>query len=382
MNRIPMLDPNRQHAPMMEELKEAMARVLRSGAFVLGPEVEAFEREMASYLGVRGACGVGSGTDALLLTLQALGVGPGDEVITTPFTFFASASCAARLGAKPVFVDVDLETYNMRVEEVEGRTTPRTRAVIAVHLFGQMVPLERLELPEGVALIEDVAQALGSRRKVEKGGKIQLMRAGAVGLAGCLSFFPSKNLGAMGDAGMVVSDDEELLGRIRRLRNHGSSGAYRHEELGVNSRLDALQAAVLRTKLPYLEVWNRERALLASRYEQMMAERGLTEIVRTPKVEEGSTHVYHQYVVRAPRRDELMAYLQEGVCDCRVYYPLPLHLQPAFSHLGYRRGDLPNAERLAEEVLALPIFPGMTPDEQERIVEAIARFYAERGLRR
>lgn len=380
MGKIPMLDPSRQHAPLMEEIKEAMARVLSSGAFILGPEVEAFEREMASYLGVKGACGVGSGTDALLLALQALGVGPGDEVITTPFTFFASASCIARLGAKPVFADVDLDTYNLKVEEVEGRITPRTKAVVAVHLFGQMVPLERLKLPEGVALVEDVAQALGSRRKVEKEGKVQLMRAGAVGSAGCLSFFPSKNLGAMGDAGMVVSNDEELLERVRRLRNHGSSRAYHHEELGMNSRLDALQAAILRVKLPHLEVWNRERALLASRYEQMMAERGLAEIVKTPKVEEGSTHVYHQYVVRVPRRDELMAYLQEEVCDCRVYYPVPLHLQPAFSYLGYRRGDMPNAERLAEEVLALPIFPGMTPDEQERIVEAIARFYAKRGL--
>lgn len=377
MTNIPSFDLTRNYARVKEEINVAVLRVLETQHFILGPEVEALERELSAYLEVKNAVGCASGTDALVLAMMALDLKPGDEVITTPFTFFATVSCITRCGGTPVFADVDPVTYNIKSEDILSKITPRTKAVLPVHLFGQMCPLEEIKdelASRNIALVEDCAQAIGAHRMI--GGRVA--RSGSVGKMGCFSFFPTKNLGCYGDGGMVaIADDEELAARIRRLRVHGAGTTYFHDEVGINSRLDALQAAILRVRLRHLEGWNEERRIVAGRYMMLFGEKGLLDFITPPAELPGGRHVYHQYVVRAKRRDELMKYLAERGITTRVYYPLPLHLQHCFANLGYKKGDFPVAEALADDVLALPMFPELLPEEQERIVSEIAGFYAK-----
>lgn len=373
---LPTLDLKRNYHRIRQEIQGALNEVLDEQSFILGPAVSAFEADVAAYLPVSHAVGCASGSDALLLALMALDLKPGDEVITTPFTFFATVSAITRLGAKPVFVDVDPETYNMKTDAVLASVTDRTRAVVAVHLFGQMIPLEEIDEElkgRGIVLIEDAAQAFGSWRMK----KNEPVRAGAWGDLGCFSFFPTKNLGGYGDGGMITARDEAFARRLRSLRVHGSGKTYFHDEVGLNSRLDSLQAAVLRVKLRHLDEWNEERRLVADRYGLLFAEAGLNDVVQAPAVLEGNSHIFHQYVIRCSRRDALQAFLEEQGIASRVYYPLPLHEQRCFAFLGYGRGDFPTAEALAEDVLALPVFPELTASEQERVVDAMARFYGQ-----
>lgn len=374
-DRLPILDLSRAYAEIRDEVRTALERVFDAQAFILGREVRTFEEHVESYLEVPegSAVGCASGTDALVLALMALDVGPGDEVVTSPYSFFATAGAVVRVGATPVFADIDPVTCNIDLRDAERRMTPRTKALLPVHLFGQTVPLEAIAglcAERGVAVVEDAAQAFGAWRRV--GDRIE--RAGVMGDVGCYSFFPTKNLGACGDGGLVVARDPERAARLRRLRVHGEGSTYFHEEVGLNSRLDAVQAAVLDVKLPHLERWNSERRLCADRYRLLFESRGLTGRVTLPEELEGNQHIYHQYVVRVPDRDRLMAHLEGLGLTTRVYYPLPLHLQPCFAFLGGRRGDCPEAERLSQEALALPIFPGLRAEEQERLVEAIAAF--------
>lgn len=372
--KLPTLDLKRNYDRVRNEIREAVDKVLESQHFILGPEVKAFEAEVASALGVPHAVGCASGTDALILSLMALNVGPGDEVITTPYSFFATVSCITRVGARPVFADIDPDTYNFNVDQVLEKITPKTRAVIPVHLFGQMVPLETLA-PElrsrGIALVEDTAQAFGACRQVGS----EIHRAGAVGDMGCISFFPTKNLGAYGDGGMITSTREDLAKSLKSLRVHGSTATYFHDTVGINSRLDEIQAAILRVRLRHLQEWNEERRQAAARYALLFREAGLMEWVRPPVEAPGNTHIYHQYVIRCDRREALQAHLESEGISSRVYYPLCLHLQPCFSGLGYGEGDFPEAEALSRECLALPIFPELKAEEQEWLVSSMEAFY-------
>lgn len=373
--KLPSFDLTRNYARVKEEINTAVLRVLDTQHFVLGPEVEALEKELASYLEVGSTIGCGSGTDSLVLAMMSLDLKPGDEVITTPFTFFATASCITRTGGTPVFADVDPVTYNIDMQDVLRKITPRTRAVLPVHLFGQMAPVEEImgELAErGITLIEDCAQAIGAHRIID--GHVK--RSGSLGKLGCFSFFPTKNLGCYGDGGLVaVADDQELAARIRRLRVHGAGTTYFHDEIGINSRLDALQAAILRVRLRHLEGWNEERRIVAERYMTLFAEKELLDKITPPAELAGGRHVYHQYVIKAQNRDELQKFLDERGVTTRVYYPLPLHMQHCFAYLGCKEGELPVAEQLSHEVLALPMFPELLPEEQERVVNEIAEFY-------
>ncbi|MEM1414056.1 MAG: DegT/DnrJ/EryC1/StrS family aminotransferase [Myxococcota bacterium] len=358
---VPLMDLGAQHAPLMDALREASERVLASGRFILGPEVTAFEEEVAAYLGVPHAIGVSNGSDALLVALMALGIGPGDEVVTTPFSFFATAGCIVRLGARPVFVDIDPATFNLDVEQVAGAITERTKAVIPVHLFGQTVDLRALREVTNLPLVEDAAQALGAACRVGA--------AGTVGAFGCFSFFPTKNLGGFGDGGMLVTRDDALAEKARMLRAHGSKPKYTHHLVGGNFRLDALQAALLRVKLPHLDAWTAGRQANAAAYDAGLAR---SPLVTPARVHDG--HAYHQYVVRAPKRDALRAHLSDAGIGTGIYYPSPLHLQPCFAELGYGAGDFPEAERACREVLALPIFPELGDARRMRVIEAIRAF--------
>ncbi|MDY3868983.1 MAG: DegT/DnrJ/EryC1/StrS family aminotransferase [Pyramidobacter sp.] len=371
---LPTLDLKRNYSRIKDEIDAAIHSVVESQYFILGPEVKSFETEAANYLETKHAVGCASGSDALLLALMALDLKPGDEVITTPFTFFASVSAITRLGGVPVFADIDPVSYNVDPQKVLERVTPKTKVFMPVHLFGQMAVLDTLadELASrGIKILEDCAQAFGAWRTV--GGKI--IRCGGWGGLGAFSFFPTKNLGCYGDGGMVSTQSDELAERLSRLRVHGAGTTYFHEEVGLNSRLDAIQAAVLRVHLRHLDSWIEERRLVADRYRLLFAERRLEGMITPPAQTPGNWHTYHQYVVRARRRDELMAHLANAGITSRIYYPLPLHLQKCFAYLGGKTGDCPESERLAGECLALPVFPGLTMEEQQWVADEIAAFY-------
>jgi dTDP-4-amino-4,6-dideoxygalactose transaminase len=364
------LDLRAQFSAIRDEVLAAVTTVLESQHFILGPEVEILERELADYVGARFAVSCASGSDALLLALMALGLDSGDEVITTPFTFGATAGSIARLKARPVFVDIDLDTFNLDIARLETAITAHTRALMPVHLFGQpaeMEPLLQTAKVNGLHVIEDAAQSIGAR--------YQGQSIGTLGSFGCFSFFPSKNLGCAGDGGALSTNDPELAERLRMLRAHGTRKKYYYECLGMNSRLDALQAAILRVKLRHLGGWTDKRRRNAHRYQELFAEYGLGRIIAAPKERLDNFHVYNQYVIRVPKRDALQRHLTERGIPTEIYYPSPLHLQPAFAWLGYAPGDFPNAERACREALALPVCPELTPEHQRAVVEAIADFY-------
>ena len=366
----PFLDLTAQFHSIQNEIMQAVARVMESQRFILGLEVQALEDEVAGYVGTKAAIGCASGSDALLLALMALGVGPGDEVVTTPFTFVATVGSIVRLQAKPVFVDIDPDTLNIDPSLLQAALTSRTRAIMPVHLFGLMAdmdPILEIGKTHGVPVIEDAAQAIGSKYRDH--------RAGSLGAIGCFSFFPSKNLGGAGDGGMVTTNDPVLADRLRVLRNHGSRTRYSYELIGMNSRLDALQAAILRVKLPLLDVWAEGRRLNAERYWKLFKALGLDEHVALPSSPEGFHHVYNQFTIRAPKRDELRDFLRHRGIPTEVYYPSPLHFQPAFEYLGHEAGQFPQAETASREVVSLPIYPELREQHQIAIVEAIARFY-------
>ena len=369
--RIPLLDLKAQYRQIREEVMSAVQAVFDSQQFILGRTVEELECRIAEYCGTSSAVGVSSGTDALLICLMAEGIGPGDEVVTTPFTFFATAGSIARTGARPVFVDIEENSFNINPDLLPEAVSGNTRAVIAVHLFGRMCEVEEIRglcTERGLILIEDAAQAIGA----ESGGR----RAGSVGEYGCLSFFPTKNLGGAGDGGMVLTSDARRADLLRSLRNHGAVQRYFHEKVGGNFRLDAVQAAVLGVKLKYLDRWIEMRRANADRYARLFRESGLVDagLVSLPDPGTGR-HVFHQYVIRAHHRDALREYLREKGVGCEIYYPVPLHLQKCFRHLGYRRGDFPVSEKAAAEVLALPMYPELTDEQAEYVVAAVRDFY-------
>jgi len=374
---VPLLDLRRQYAALASELDSRVSAVIASQAFVLGPVVEEFERAVAEYLGVEFAVGVASGTDALLLPLRLLELEEGDEVITVPFTFFATAGAIHNAGGRPVFVDIEPESFNIDPEQVEAAITERTRAIIPVHLFGQMAVMEELRTianRHGLFLLEDAAQAIGARRQVGE----DMITTGSLGDAAAFSFFPTKNLGGFGDGGMVVTNDEELATKVRKIRVHGGFQTYYHEEVGTNSRLDALQAAVLHAKLPHLEGWSAARRANAEWYDSRLEALETAGQLERPKIDPKNESIYNQYTLRVRDRDALREFLAQREIGSAVYYPLPLHQQPCFAYLGYRPGDFPESERAASEVLSLPIFPELTEEEREEVVAAIEEFYTKR----
>jgi dTDP-4-amino-4,6-dideoxygalactose transaminase len=371
MMKIPLLDLIAQHQTIREEMMAAVARVFDTQQFVMGAGVEEFEREAARYCRVKHAIGCASGSDALLLALMALDVGASDEVITTAYTFFATTSAITRLGAKPVYVDIAYDDFNLNVDLLERAVTPKTKAILPVHLYGQcarMDAIEEVASKYNLPIVEDAAQAIGA--------EFQGRPAGTMGVIGCFSFFPSKNLGGAGDGGMMTTNDDALAARLRMLRVHGMEPKYYHHVVGINSRLDALQAAVLTVKLKYLDQWNEARRANAARYESRFAEAGIEEVV-LPKIHGDSVHTFHQYTIRCQRRDELRAHLQTVGVGCEVYYPVPLHLQECFAFLGHTAGDLPETERAARECLSLPIYAELTAEQQRYVVEQIAKFYRD-----
>jgi dTDP-4-amino-4,6-dideoxygalactose transaminase len=394
--RVPLLDLSEQYRPLGDSVREAINDVLASGRFILGPKVEAFERAMCAYCNTPHAIGVSSGTDALLAILMALGIGRGDAVITTPYTFFATAGCIARVGARPLFADIDPETYNIRPsaiqEYIEKNCEPDTggtwktknreklRAMIPVHLFGlccEMDALHEVSKRYRLDVIEDAAQAIGAEFPFPE----RIAKAGTMGEVGLFSFYPSKNLGAAGDAGMVVCQDEELAQKLRAFREHGMEPRYYHHVIGGNFRLDEMQAAILAVKLPYLEKWAAARRAAADFYGAELSRAGLTEKIAVPTEpyrDRGLTnhHVYHQYVIRTPMRDALREHLSKREIETAIYYPLGLHEQKCFAYQGYKKGDFPEAERAARETLALPIYPEISREAQRYVVSAIAEFFS------
>jgi dTDP-4-amino-4,6-dideoxygalactose transaminase len=401
LDAVPLLDLQRQYEQVRAEILEAVGRVCASQHYVLGPEVELFEREMADFCGAREAVGCSSGTDAVWLALAAAGVQTGDRVLTSPFSFFASASAIVRAGARPVFADIEPATFNLDPQKVgevlRGGGEAKLRALLPVHLYGQcaaMDSFQKIAEEFGLIVVEDAAQAIGANFN----GK----RAGSLGVTAAFSFYPTKNLSAYGEAGLVTTSDPKKAAHLRRLRNHGSSRRYVHEEMGWNSRLDAMQAAILRVKLKYVEGWSEARHQRAAIYDRLLAETGLARVavpgasqstisnqqstiapyvapddypIHLPYSSPRAGHVFHQYVIRAFRRDELREFLTARKIGTEIYYPIPLHLQPCFAYLGYREGDFPEAERAAKEVLALPMFPELTEEEQRWVVQSIADFY-------
>lgn len=364
---VPLLDLQAQYRPLRDALLAAITRVCDSQRFILGSEVDALERELAQALGVRHAVAVSSGTDALLSALMALAIGPGDEVITSTYSFFATAGCIARVGATPKLVDIDPTTCNLSPDAVGAAITPRTRAIIPVHLYGlcvDMDPILEIAAAANVAVIEDAAQAIGATYKGRQ--------AGTIGTVGCFSFFPSKNLGAFGDGGLVTTNDDCVAHEIRLLRNHGAEPKYFHKRIGGNFRLDALQAAVLRVKLPHLARWSEMRRANAARYGALLGAAGLTARVGLPIEPVGYRHIFNQYVVRVPNRDRVRAALTVAGIGTEIYYPVPFHLQECFAALGHQRGDFPEAEAAADSTLALPIYGELTPDQQAAVVSALA----------
>jgi dTDP-4-amino-4,6-dideoxygalactose transaminase len=356
VTHVPLLDLSAQNGPLREDVLAAIARVVDSGQFILGKEVEAFEGELAAATGCKHSVGVSSGTDALLVALMALGVGHGDEVVTSTYSFFATAGCVSRLGAKPVLIDIEDDSFNIDPAAARAACGPKTKAVIPVHLFGR--PAAKLDVP--APIVEDAAQSIGA--------------APTYGQAACLSFFPSKNLGAFGDAGAVITDDAAFADRVKLLRAHGGRPKYYHHAIGGNFRIDALQSAVLRVKLRHLARWTEGRRANAARYRELFAASKVAGAVRLPAPAPG--HIYNQFVIRVPRRDELRAHLTKAGIGTEIYYPVPFHLQPCFRDLGYRDGQFPVAEAAARDSLALPIYPELAPAQQEYVVSQIAAFYA------
>ncbi len=376
VDSVPLLDMNRQHAPLRDEIRAAIDHVCDSGRFILGPDCERLEQSLAEYCGVKHAIACASGSDALLLALMALEIGPGDEVILPSYTFFATAGAVWRLGAMPVFVDIDPESYNLDPKLTASRLTRATKAIMPVHLFGQcadMEPLRQMATRHNIPLIEDAAQAIGAEYK----GR----RAGSIGAVGCFSFYPTKNLGGFGDGGLMTTNTDALAHRLRLLRTHGMEPRYHHQIVGINSRLDTLQAAVLNVKLPRLEGWADRRRANAELYHQMFQESGLSRVLTLPRCLPERRHVWNQYIIRVPngRRDALRQYLAQAKVGTEIYYPISLHQQECFRALGYGEGSLPESERAAKETLALPIFPELERVEIETVVLRIAEFF---GIRR
>jgi dTDP-4-amino-4,6-dideoxygalactose transaminase len=371
---VPLLDVDRQTHPLRDELLAAVAGVIDSGRFVHGPECQALETAIAAYSRTEHAVGCASGSDALLLALMALEIGPGDEVLLPSFTFFATASAVWRVGAKPVFIDIDPGTFNIDGAQLAAHVTPATKAILPVHLFGacaDMAAIGAVADTHGLPIVEDAAQSIGA--------EFRGRRAGSMGAIGCFSFYPTKNLGCAGDGGMLVTDDARLAERLRKLRDHGMHPRYHHSHVGINSRLDTIQAAILGVKLPHLDRWAALRARNAERYHELLLEAELDEVITLPHAASNCRHVWNQYTIRVPdgRRDALQQALAGDGIGSAVYYPVPLHLQKCFSSLEYRAGSLPETERAAREVLSLPIFPELTIKEQRAVVERIAAFFAE-----
>jgi dTDP-4-amino-4,6-dideoxygalactose transaminase len=370
--KVPLLDLAAQYQTIRWEIRTAMERVCESQNFILGPEVAALEQEIASFCGAGYAVGVSSGTDALLVALMAAGIGPDDEVITSTFSFFATAGVIARLGARPIFVDIESESFNLDPEELRSKLSLRTKAILPVHLFGRCASMDAVlesARRHGCAVIEDAAQSIGAR-------DYQGRPAGSMGDIGCFSFFPSKNLGAFGDAGMAITNDAKLAEKLRVLRVHGGKPKYHHRIIGGNFRLDALQAAVLRVKLKYLSLWTKARRRNAARYRGLFSEAGLSQVVLP---QDAPGHIYNQFVIRCAERDALQAFLRRKNIESEIYYPVPLHLQECFEHLGYRQGRFPRAEAAAEQVLALPIYPELSEAQQGYVVDRICEFYGQQG---
>ncbi|MEO8257214.1 MAG: DegT/DnrJ/EryC1/StrS family aminotransferase [Acidobacteriota bacterium] len=366
---VPLLDLDAQYRPLRGEILAAMTRVCDSQRFIMGPEITALEGELAALLGIDHTIAVSSGTDALLLALMALGIGPGDEVVTPVYSFFATAGAIVRVGARPVFVDIEPGTFNIDPERIRAAVTPRTKAILPVHLFGLCADLDPIVAEAGragVPIVEDAAQAIGAAYKSSP--------AGGIGAFGCFSFFPSKNLGAFGDAGLLATNDAALARRARLLRTHGMEPKYYHHLVGANFRMDALQAAILRVKAPRLAGWTEARRVNAARYRRLFRDAGLDAAVTVPVEPLDRRHIFNQFVIRTAGRDALKAHLDELGIGNEIYYPVPFHLQPCFAGLGYRPGDFPSAERAALESLAIPVYPELTADQQQTVVDAIAGF--------
>lgn len=378
MEKIDFVDLKSSFQSIKDDIRKAMEEVTESQHFIFGPKVEEFEKNIASYCHAKHAIGCASGTDALILSLAASDIGEKDEVITTPFSFFSTASCITKVGAKPVFADIEPGTFNIDPMSIEKALNSRTKAILPVHLYGQMSAMNSImdiARQKNLVVIEDACQSLGTEYFQEAAGKWK--RAGTFGDAGCFSFFPTKNLGGFGDGGMVVAQDDEVADKLKMLRVHGSEKKYFHKFIGWNSRLDAIQAAVLNVKLKYLDQWSSERRANADRYDALFKESGLieSETIRIPERFQKSSHIFNQYTIRAKDRDQLSDYLRSNQIGTEIYYPVPLHLQECFSYLNYKKNDFPISEKASEEVLSLPIYPELPSEHQETIVSAIKDFY-------